>query len=712
MFKKTSSQQIPRIILIFFVIFSISACKENIDMSARYVFKEDTVISYLQKFPNKYSSYLDLLFKVKISKLSESSVGQLLTARGCYTAFAPTNEAIDSFLVSLVNDGLISEPTWESFTDSIVLDSIRKVIVFNSIIDSGDTDGYFETSDFPMMSGEEFTLANLNDRKMSVRYVDDPDSIYINIDCPVNVKNRDIYVTNGIIHQMDKVIAPKSVTAADYLHDIISMQKDGFLVMARAIQACGLLDTLRAERDETYEKLYQLGKIEDLIGMTSYGFAEGSVGYAPKHRLFGFTIFAETDDFWKEQGLDPKSDDLLERLTTWIFDNHQYSDDDTFVRDNKYTKEENLLYQWVTYHILPMKLGTNKLVIHRNEYGYSESARTNYTIPVYEYYTSFGPRRLIKLYESKASKGVYINRFPIIDNKRTGTGLEIGCDADKVGSRIGNDDERMVVNDIVNACIYPIDAPISYNTDVRNNLAKQRIRFDGMSLFPEAMNNDIRCKASSDNRNMFVLIPKTSVYPYFENLTINDDCNFVYFNSYKLPYPNLNIDEIKAVGRYELTFKLPPVPRRGTYEFRYDVLANPKRGVAQCYFGSNLNNLPVTGIPLDLTLRGDDISTGWENDSEDQDYNAEVDKRMRNNGFMKGVKSIIVYGTGTDSERDVSHSENARRILLRTTLDPKETYYLKVKSVLDSDRKEFYMDYLEYCPKEIYDNPNEQEDIW
>jgi hypothetical protein len=45
-------------------------------------------------------------------------------------------------------------------------------------------------------------------------------------------------------------------------------------------------------------------------------------------------------------------------------------------------------------------------------------------------------------------------------------------------------------------------------------------------------------------------------------------------------------------------------------------------------------------------------------------------------------------------------------------MDPEETYYLKIKSVLDSDKKEFYMDYLELVAKEIYDNPEEPEDIW
>ena len=38
---------------------------------------------------------------------------------------------------------------------------------------------------------------------------------------------------------------------------------------------------------------------------------------------------------------------------------------------------------------------------------------------------------------------------------------------------------------------------------------------------------------------------------------------------------------------------------------------------------------------------------------------------------------------------------------LRQTLD-----------LLDEQNKEFFMDYFEYVAKEVYDNPEEPEDIW
>ncbi len=59
----------------------IYACKEEIDTSARYVFKYDTVMSYLRKH-QAYDEYVKLLDVVPISRLSESTVAKLLAARG------------------------------------------------------------------------------------------------------------------------------------------------------------------------------------------------------------------------------------------------------------------------------------------------------------------------------------------------------------------------------------------------------------------------------------------------------------------------------------------------------------------------------------------------------------------------------------------------------------------------------------------------------
>jgi hypothetical protein len=121
--------------------------------------------------------------------------------------------------------------------------------------------------------------------------------------------------------------------------------------------------------------------------------------------------------------------------------------------------------------------------------------------------------------------------------------------------------------------------------------------------------------------------------------------------------------------------------------------------------------MAVTGIPVDLTMGGEDPKTGWEEDTEDEDYNAEVDKRMRNLGYMKGERAIDCLNSGANS-RSTTMRHIIRHIIIRQTLDPDKTYYIRFKSVLDKLTPEFYMDGLEWCPKEVYDNPEKPEDIW
>ena len=94
-------------------------------------------------------------------------------------------------------------------------------------------------------------------------------------------------------------------------------------------------------------------------------------------------------------------------------------------------------------------------------------------------------------------------------------------------------------------------------------------------------------------------------------------------------------------------------------------------------------------------------------ETDDDDYNAEMDKFLRNNNRMRGCRSVA---DGSKSERE--NIVIQRVIVTRQTLDPGKTYYLRCKSVLDQQTNELYMDYIELCPKEIYDNPETPEDIW
>lgn len=696
----------------------MASCTEEIDTSARYVFKEETITSYLSKH-EQYSEYYRLLGEVMVSNISETNVRQLLSARGHYTIFAPTNDAIQEYLDSLVSQGLIPEASWDAFPNEHKRDSIAHVIVFNSIIDSGDDYSEYQISNFPQQNSTsksvEFPLPNMNDRKLIVQYTDQPDSLLVN-DCLIDVINRDILCINGVIHSMHNVISPSNNTMDYLLKKYIEDENSGFVVSAKIVHACGLFSELSKNRDEAYEDLFQRGtKIPKKNNDDENGSAQ--IFYTPEHRYYGFTFFAETDEFWTQAIGKEVKDITLEDVMDYLAGQGVYPE---LKRDDNYTSEDNLLYQFITYHLLPERLPANKLVYHYNEKGYDINRKVP-SVAVMEFYTTMGKRRLLKIFESKESEGVYLNRFPNLDNDRRGTYQELSCDPDKEGIAIGEPNLEGE-NNIRNGIIYPINKLLYYSDDTRNNLQKQRIRWSVPSMWPEFMNNDIRCSEITDDRHKNVYIPTDQEYKYLEDVDISKDTRFNYWTGRGNGWQNMQGDEMSIRGLLECTMRLPPVPRRGTYELRFAIQCGGNmRGMVQFYWGTDKSKLAAMGIPIDLrqsadnklhTKNGDVPSDiGYEPDTDDDEYNIEVDKRLRNNGFMKGCNQYCAGGPGTASMMRASNI-CVRRIIIRETMDPDETYYIKFKTVMDDDTRFFYMDYMEYCAKDVYDNPEKPEDIW
>lgn len=707
--------------LLSILLFIVCSCSEEIDTSDRYVFTDKTIASYLENFPDVYSQYLELTKKVPISGRKDvSSVYQVLTARGNYTCFAVTNEAMDAYLQSLVDEGLISEPSWDAFPNQQKLDSVMRVVVLNSIIDGGDEESQRYTTNLISSYGDNavLPLSNAYDHKLTVQKTED--IIYLDKECAIDKLNCDIPLINGVVHQVHRVIAPRDLTCARYIQNILDEESEGYLMFAKALQACDLFDTLSVESDKVYEQMYSDGMIEDMENYMDKGGYDMTNdpkdlnAYAPERRKIGFTFFCETDDFWQSQGIDPKAADAVEKLQEWIATNHYYVSDGGYQSNTDYTSPKNMLHQWLVYHILPMKIPANKLVYHCNENGHPISKPTsNFTIPVMEWYPVYGGDRLIKIYESAESNGIFLNRFPTrdVEDMVNSTGHENGCAPEKVGVKILTTSEQAVVTDVANACIYPIDQPLFYNDDVRDNLGKERIRFDLFSLFPEAMTNGIRRAESKLGKDQHVYVPKN--YPYFANMTfMNDLTEFIHYNGHTFSWANYCQDEDKAFGQFDILFRLPPVPKANTYELRYKLLATAARGVVQVYFGTDPNHLPVTGIPIDMT-KGVVAAFGenakWEelqDNGHDQDEIIEIDHKLRNHGLMKATKHE------QDSELARNKENCCRYILIRKPLEPNKPYYVRFKSVLDSKSKELYLDYFEWCPKEVYDSPEKPEDSW
>ena len=695
-------------LLCLMLLAMLFSCKENIDTSNRYVFRERTIASYLTSH-EQFSDYVKLLKAQKISDLSETSVYQLMTAYGAYTCFAPTNEALQLYLDSLVIKEIIPIASWDSFPSTHVLDSVRRVVVMNSILDGTKIDKVFPMAEFPQ-NNEEFSVNTMEDRKISATYSkNNSDSCFIDGICPVSLTNRDIEAINGYIHELGYVIAPSNETLGSTLHRYAYDYNSGYSVMAKLVEACRLIDTLSVVKDDVYEMLVQTDVITDCKNPPQSWAAYP----CPEHRKYGFTLFAETDEFWaKTLGKDIKDITVID-VKDWIASQNLYPD---AKNDENYTSEDNLLNQFVTYHIIPQRIPVDKLVIHYNEKGYNYKNSTHYSVPVWTHFITMGKRRLVKTWQSVESNGIYLNRFPVLDNGRHGTYHELSCDPENEGIYLNTSAESNVIK-LINAMIYPIDKVLAYDDHTRDNLARTRLRYDSWDFLPEMMNNDMRHMGY----NASFYFPNDQVYSYFRDCSVNTkDTYFYILNGWGSGWPNYQGDEMLVMGIYDITLKLPPVPRTGTWEIRMGVSTESSwRGICQVYFGTHPDQLAPAGIPVDMALGGlyrrDDEKVygsivGWEKDTDDDDYNAEVDKRMKNNGFMKGPEYIVETPGGTDTNR--SMEKTTRRIILRTTIDADQTYYMRFKSCQDQIHKQLFIDYMEWCPKEVFDNPIEPEDIW
>lgn len=643
---------------------TLNSCKENIDDSNLYTFTGEMMIDHLRDNPD-FSSYYEILGRVHPSKRSSSTMHELLAARGNYTCFAPTNEAIDLYIDSLLTIGEVS-----SKEVSELPDSVAEYIVFNSIIDHGNNEAIASTE---FDKAENY--ANMNDRYITFTYTNAEDGstvIYANTNSKIT--EMDIEVENGYIHVIDKVLSPSKATVADLIEATPNLSFFGGL-----LEMTGWDDKLLVWRDDAYEDFEEAGEvISTKTGNSQY----------PEHRYLGFTVFVEPDSVYEANGINSVAE-----LMTYLQNNAYYNEGTSYGED--YTNPENAVNQFVAYHILPELLTWNNMVIWSNEKGYfsgSPNDGTSFNVNVWEYYETLDPhRRSIKI--TGIRNGKRINRqseYNLVTYRERNVNIE----GVKINETNGENE-----NYARNGYYFPIDEILLWTSDVPNKVLNERMRYDICSLLPELMTNGLRMNKTNGTDWVFK-------HDYFDNvLNMTDETVFNYLPNQgnagsATTWLDYQTDEWNIQGVYDFTMKLPPVPYTGTYEIRYGINANGNRGMAQIYVGENPNNLAAYGIPLDLRLGGSSTMVNWQSDTSlgNEDVIMEKDKAMRNNGYMKGPAYFFpASGVPGRDCRDC-----LRRIVYTGRLEAGKTYYIRFKSVLDSSNTEFFFDYLELVPRTIY----------
>lgn len=698
-------KSVKHLLCALFVGLAATSCSENIDDSNFAIKTEQTVIDYLRDNA-QFSDLVAVYERVQLGNDSlASSLASVLSARGNYTVFAPNNDAIAAYMA---NNGVASL--------SELTDEQAGIIAKNSIIDNGD-DGAYESAEFPT-DGGAFAISNLNDRILTCKQDTAGNETYYTVNGAARVIDSDHEVSNGMVHEVSTVIAP----AADNLAERIGAA-DNAKVFYQLLQLTTWCDSLTENLDRDYEE-------ENYQEVTDYRLASETshVIYRNTHRYIGFTALVETDDVYESELGVSVEKDAEGNITNWdavlaaLTTKAEAAYGTTAQGD--YTDPDNAINRFVAYHLLYGSRAYNGLVRHLNEFNYkyrdiknpqTQECPTN----VWDYYTTMGQYpALVKVTqlgdqgkgtgegcstEDYADHKIYVNRISQYDDGRHGDYHETGATTPGILLLADNGDND---NSAQNGFYFPIKSLLLNDDANAQRLANERMRIDIVTMLPELASNNNR----GGDYHLFPL-------GYFDNImNESTDTKMLYLaDQYGGSWNDYQGDEMLFCGLYDFTLKLPPVPQAGTYEIRMGVGMNPLRGMAQIYFGDDPQRLSPVGLPYDMrqTVNENNTEIPWVEDSDDDEVNAENDKNMRNKGYLKGPNYFtITDGKGETPVRTRSGNVACvRRIITVSYMEPGKSYYLRFKSALKKLDSQFFLDYFEMVPSNIY-NGTTPEDIW
>ena len=675
----------------FFATAFVSSCSDKVDDSNLYTFTGETMIDYIASRED-LSSFNFILNKVKLnSNTSESTLAQLLSTRGHYTCFAPTNSAVKMYLDSLYDQ--------ENYDINLIPDSTAANIAKGCIIDNGSEDAYLTTS---FVEGV-LEKTNMNDRFITVSF-DTLVAGAIKINTLSTIINKDIEVENGVLHTLDKVLAPSTSN----LPALMELNKD-ITIFTRLLEETGWASKMIDYRDFDYED-WALTAVFPTSG------APGARGtdIIPEHHNSGYTAFVESDEtLAKAFGVTPIINPNNGNIENWseVYEAVKAKCAEYYPSANPsadITSEDNPVNQFISYHLVDAAIAYNKLVIHYCEIGaiYTKPDEVSTTgLNAWEYYETMGKqRRSLKITEGSNTNGKRINRHSTYELENY---TESSVDRPGIKIEVGSSD-----NNALNGYYYMIDDVLVYDDDVPNVVLNERMRYDVTALLPELMTNGYR--RPSTHCGVYL---KTG---YLKNLTLSAETKAYYLSGYgQNTWKNYQGDELNIVGQYDITLRLPPVPYTGTYELRTGLSINPLRGMAQIYIGEDPDRLNAVGLPLDLRVQMSSALHGWVTDTDDEETNNENDKNLKNHGYLK---SPLYYGycnaTGTKTSfRNTNGSATGatdaavRKVLYTGSMEAGKTYYVRFKSVLKNASAQFYFDYIELVPRSVY-NGSEAEDKW
>lgn len=631
------------------------SCVDNDDdiPENMYTAQKMTAGAFLESQQDRFSEFTALL--------KRTPYFSLMTTYGRYTLFAPTNEAMSKYIENNGYGSVAGIP-------QNICDSVARTHIIRK--------GAFFTSDVPEgnvglnMLDQYITWASDSDVTNGNRLI-----YFVNKNSRMTEFNDS--VTNGVVHIVDRVLSSSN----DFLPE--KMQEDSTITLfCEAMRLTHMDDSLHEYMDERYS----IGVDSVTLGTQERCLNNGNpymTSLWVSKRYFKFTAFVEPDSIYHRYGIYTIDD--LKAYAKRIYDATYPEDAGRY--DNDFTHRKNPLNRFVSYHLLDRIIMYNDLVGNTLT---SQCWKTNVADPE-EFFETMCPGTLIRtVMPSGSDQGVYINRRGLMarlyDDESRGVKV-------LAPSESGKNDQQAL-----NGFYHYIDDILTFSPHTRDVIFNCRMRFHASTLSRDFMNCDGR-NHKDDIGNSLRGYKKG----FLDGWSMSDD-SFVGVSSPDFWWASFQGCVVVISKRFDVTFRLPCVPKKGTYEIRMGYTPNEERGVIQAY----LNNVPC-GIPVDMRIYPGDAEIGFVADGSEGAETAEEiqlqDKALHNRGFMKGPDVWYQGGTSNTGGCLRTNGIATRRVLATETLDPERTYYLRVRQVLDDPEKYCNFNYLEICPKSVYGSP-------
>lgn len=683
------------IILSLLSVVVFNACKEDIDEANLYTFTGETIEDYLANRSEQFSSFNYILSRIGYDKI--------LSAYGTYTCFAPNNEAVAEYLDSLYDDPVntdlphngMTARGLEGLTDSLCED----IALFHLL----------NTKVMGVNMGNNMTIKTILGRDVNTAIDAETGALLINRASAVTSMDNEL--ENGVLHEINCVIRRSNMLICGEMEN----HPEDYTLFSQALAVTGLADSLTAESRTDFDRVDNTRNF-----------------FVPEVCEMGYTIFAETDATLAAQGI--TNLDQLKAYADSVYGNCavQGSGWYDYARNNHieistgtdFKNPWNTLSMFVRYHILEYKIPYGNLVNARNEVS---------KVTLVEYYETMLPYTLLKV--TRNSGRLMLNRW-VANSSLTDMVAELGS-ASMHEVKFPGIELQGIRGQIQakNGYIHPVNGMLAYEERVPRHVLNERIRIDDTAIFGEMMSNSYRGitytkvkalnggKQGTDGRHKncdYMRFPPR----YFKNMAIynGEDTRLYYFpgrdDTWSSGWSNYQEDEFNCMGNYDFAMRLPPVPD-GTYELRLGYTAENERGMLQFYLGSSseLTSMKALDIPLDMRIiptndqvhLTPDVYTGWCDWTKLDDKGIESDVNMRNLGYMRGP---LFYTLGINTGNYARNNpKDLRRIIAKQEFKQGE-YWLRFKSVIDNPQGEFHLDYIEFCPENVYNNTQYVEDMY